>query len=102
MTTSGALVQQGIYGARRLHSFYPAVMPDTNGNMIMVFSRSGSAEFASIWYTGRQAADPLGQLQPSAQLNTGVANYTGLDQLGRNRWGDYNGIATDPVDGRTV
>jgi len=32
-----ALVQQGIFGAANVHSFYPACCPDANGNMIMVF-----------------------------------------------------------------
>jgi hypothetical protein len=99
--TSGTLVQQGIYGTGGLHYFYPALMPDTNGNLIVVFSRSGANEFASARYTGRLATDPLGQLQPSALLRAGVANYTGLDGSGRNRWGDYNGIGIDPTDART-
>jgi hypothetical protein len=99
---SGALVQQGVYGARRRSYFYPAVMPDSNGNMTMVFSRTANDEFASIHYTGRMAAEPLGELQPSALVQAGTANYVALDQFGRNRWGDYNGIAADPIDGRTV
>jgi hypothetical protein len=100
--TSGALVQQGIYGARRLAYYYPVVMPDTNGNMIMAFSRSGANEFASIFFTGRRAADPVGQLQASMLLKAGVANYLGLDGSGRNRWGDYNGISVDPDSGREI
>ena len=99
---SGALVQQGIYGARRRNYYYPAVMPDSNGNMTMVFCRSGPSEFASIHYTGRAAADPLGKLQPSALLKSGATSYVAFDSFGRNRWGDYNGIAADPVDGRMV
>ena len=35
-------------------------------------------------------------------LKAGVASYVGLDQGGRNRWGDYNGIASDPANGRVV
>ena len=96
--TSGGLTQQGVFGASGLHYFYPAVAPDSNGNMSMVFSRSGSTEFASVRYTGRKASDPVGQLQSSALLKAGVANYTGLDGSGRNRWGDYAGIANDPAD----
>lgn len=96
--TSGALTQQGVFGASGLHYFYPAVMPDSNGNMTMVFSRSGSSEFASVRYTGRKASEPLGQLQASALLKAGVANYLGLDGSGRNRWGDYAGVGNDPSD----
>jgi hypothetical protein len=66
--------------------------------MTMVFSRSGAAEFASIRYTGRKAAEPFGTLQPSALLKAGTANYVKLDGLGRNRWGDYAGVGSDPAD----
>ena len=100
--TSGALVQQGIYGANARHYFNPAVMPDNNGNMVLGFSRCGTTEFCSIHFTGRKASDPLGQLQSSALLKTGTANYLGLDSGGRNRWGDYAGITSDPAAGRVV
>jgi len=99
---ASALVQEGVYGTRAAHYFYPAGCPDNNGNFILVFSRSGTAEFASIGYTGRRAADPLGTLQNSAVLKAGVAHYQALDSQGRNRWGDYNGIAADPSNSRVV
>ena len=68
----------------------------------MVFSRSGTAEFGSIGYTGRRSTDPPGSLQPSTLLKAGVAHYQALDSGGRNRWGDYNGIAADPANARTI
>ena len=95
-----ALVQQGIYGAANFSYFYPACCPDTNGNMIVVFSRCGTTEFGSIFYTGRKATDALGSLQPSAMLKAGVANYVAKDGSGRNRWGDYNGVCADPASPR--
>lgn len=97
-----ALVQQGIFGSANVHSFYPACCPDANGNMIMVFSRSGTNEFGSIFFTGRKATDPLGSLQPSALLKAGVANYVAKDSGGRNRWGDYNGICADPSNPKGI
>jgi hypothetical protein len=96
------LVQEGIYGTLNLHYFYPVCCPDNNGNMTMVFSRSGAREFGSIFYTGRRSTDPLGTLQGSALLKAGVAHYVRLDNSGRNRWGDYNGIASDPANPRLV
>lgn len=63
----------------------PACCPDNNGNMTMVFSRSGKTEFGSILYTGRRATDPLGTLQASAVLKAGTAHYARLDDGGRNR-----------------
>lgn len=100
--TSGAIVQQGIYGGTRLAYFYPALMPDANGNVTLVFSRCGAAEYAGVHYTGRLATDPPGKLQPSAPLQPGVANYQGLDGAGRNRWGDYSGISADVTNGRQI
>lgn len=100
--STGALVQQGIFGAQGSNYYYPAVMPDVHGNMTMVFSRSGPTEFASIYFTGRAASDAPGTLQNSALLKAGAANYLGLDNNGRNRWGDYAGIGLDPTDSRTV
>jgi len=97
-----ALVQQGVFGAANIHYFYPACCPDNNGNMIMVFSRASSNEFGSVYYTGRRATDPLGALQASALLKAGVANYVAKDDGGRNRWGDYAGIASDPANVRLI
>lgn len=77
-------------------------MPDIHGNMIMVFNRSGADEFASIYYTGRAATDASGTLQNSTLLKAGVSNHDKVDANGRNRWGDYAGIAIDPTDSRTV
>jgi len=101
--TSGALQQQGLFGIDGRYYFYPVLMPDTNGNMILCFSRCSTTEFASIYYTGRKASDSAGSLQqPSVPLKAGTANYVALDNNGLNRWGDYNGIAVDPNDNRTV
>ena len=99
---SNTLVQEGVFGTRAAHYFYPAGCPDNNGNFVLVFSRSGVDEFAGIGYTGRRATDPLGTLQASALLKAGVATYQGLDSHGRNRWGDYAGVGADPVNPRLV
>jgi len=99
---SGGLVQQGIYGAKSTYYSYPAVMPNNNGDMIMVFSRCSATEFGSIGFTGRKAADPIGELRNSSILKAGAAGYLSLDGNGRNRWGDYAGIASDPANPATV
>jgi hypothetical protein len=97
---ASSLVQQGVYGAAADHYYYPAGCPDGNGNFSMVFSLSGSANFGSCRYTGRKSTDPLGSLQASALLKAGVAPYVALDSGGRNRWGDYAGVAADPTSNR--
>jgi hypothetical protein len=77
-------------------------MPDVNGNAIVVFCRSHKNEFPSIYFTGRHATDPAGQLRPSTLVKLGLANYSVIGSAGRNRWGDYCGCALDPADSRTV
>jgi hypothetical protein len=99
---NATLVQEGIYGSSSKHYFYPASCPDNNGNMIIVFSRTGSTEFAQVRYTGRVSSDALGKLQTSRLLKAGTANYRALDGSGRNRWGDYAGVAADPANSRVV
>jgi hypothetical protein len=65
--------------------------------MYLVFSRTSPDAFVEARYTGRLTTDTT--LQVSAQLHAGEAPYTALDSVGRNRWGDYSGIAVDPSDG---
>jgi hypothetical protein len=77
-------------------------MPNNNGDLLMVFSRCSATEFASIGFTGRKAADPIGELRNSSILKAGAAGYLSLDGNGRNRWGDYAGIASDPANPATV
>jgi hypothetical protein len=99
---TATVVQQGVYGSATFDYYYPAACPDNNGNLTVVFSRSGASAYASILYTGRRSTDALGTLQASALLKAGVANYVGLDSGGRNRWGDYNGVAADPGNPRLI
>ena len=96
VAASGALTQQGVFGTEKRHYFYPAVMPDNHGNMIMVFSRSGPSEHASVYFAGRKSTDPLGLLLGSSLLKAGTACYND-PRNGANRWGDYAGIAPDPA-----
>lgn len=99
---TGTLTQQGIYGAKSAYYSYPAIMPNNNGDMIMVFSHCSASAFASVRFTGRKATDPPGTLRNSSTLKAGTAGYLGLDGNGRNRWGDYAGIAADPSNPAAV
>ncbi|MBI2837036.1 MAG: hypothetical protein HYX75_01875 [Acidobacteria bacterium] len=89
------LLQSGTYGLDKYDYYYPVVLPDSAGNVYMVFNRSSQTEYVGVRATGRQAGDPVGQMDPSIQISAGKANYRNLDGQGRNRWGDYNGIALD-------
>ncbi len=96
-TATATAMEDVFFGADGFWYYYPAVMVDANNNLTMVVNRSGLNEYAGIRYTGRLNNDAPG-LQPSAQLKAGESNYVKTFDRPRNRWGDYNGIALDPID----
>lgn len=79
--------------------FYPGISPDAAGNVGLVMSGVDAAIPGSAFYTGRAVTDPPGTMQPVAPLQLGLAHYQRTDGEGRNRWGDFGGIAVDPVLG---
>lgn len=85
------------YGGPDLFYYFPAIGVDRSGNIHMVFSRSGKEEYACVRYAARKKGDP--ELGASEVLKAGEAYYESLDSSGRNRWGDYSGIARDPSTG---
>jgi hypothetical protein len=85
-------LQDVAFGLDGFDYYYPAVAPNSGGNKTMVFSRSGSSEFASARYVG---IDSSGNTDSSATLRAGQSAYN------QNRWGDYLGASPDP-DGTGV
>jgi len=88
---AGSVTQEGIFGAAHLHYFCPAVMPDGEGNLVLVFNRAGESEFPSIRYTGRLATDEPNVLQESALLQQNSAS-------GSAEWSVRSGVACAPED----
>jgi hypothetical protein len=80
---------------------YPAIMPDKDRNVLITFCRSNLFEYMGAFVSGRRAIDPAG-LSPSVTIQAGLGNYVKDFGTGRNRWGDYSGIALDPIDGSAV
>lgn len=78
------------YGADNEYYWFPAIAPDMSDNIVLSLAHSSAAIFAEIRFTGRKTTDTA--TQTSAVLKTGQTFITGY------RWGDYFGIARDPVD----
>jgi len=93
-TTANTADINETYGSDGLYYWFPAVTVDGSGNIISVFARSGTTEFAGIRYSGRLTTDTA--TEASALLNSGAECITG------SRWGDYFGISVDPVDNANV
>jgi hypothetical protein len=82
-----------VYGANNIHYFFPAIATDFRDRVYLVFSRSSSSEYASIYVTEDYVSNPAAN-----RLRSGLS-YIGSS--GTERWGDYGGISADP-DGRSV
>ena len=80
------------------HTFFPSVAVDNTGAMAIGFAASGSTIFPGAYFTFRQAADPVGTTQPTSVVHTGEAAYFREFGTGRNRWGDYTGTVTHPLE----
>jgi hypothetical protein len=89
--------QQGTYApADGVHRWMGSIAMDKNGDMGLGYSVvNGTNVFPGIRYTGRMAADPLGQMT----LGEGtIINGSGVQTTTNSRWGDYTDMTVDPVD----
>ena len=74
-----------------MHRFIGAVTQNNKGQIALTYNNSSALQYASIGFTGRNAADPLNFMSYSEQI---AAKGTGYGTYG-NRWGDYNDIVND-------
>jgi hypothetical protein len=102
LAKGGTVTQQGIYGAASRHYFFPSLLADGQGNLVVAFARVSASEFASFYIAARRSRDALCTLSPSVQVHAGAAAYSQFDTSGRNRWGDYVAMAADPSDASVV
>lgn len=77
-----------------IHTFYPALMENSLGDVGMVVGRSASTEYVSVQLTSRTVLDAPGVMGPLMQVKVGNRTASG-------RWGDYYAIGVDPSDHTT-
>lgn len=94
-----ALVQQGTFSGNSTYRSFPAVAVDSCGNMLVGYTQTNTSIYPSVYVSGRESTDTLGQLKSETLLHAGETWYTAYDSSPR-RWGDYTGMAIDP-DGHT-
>jgi hypothetical protein len=95
-TSTNSTEVNEVFGLDGSYYYSPAVAPDNADNMVFVFSRSGSSEYAGARYTGRLTTDS--GTQGSAQMKAGTVALTAQPGNSAARWGDYQGVAVDPSD----
>ena len=97
--TALAAYQGGTYAPDSTYRFMGSLAMDKAGNIALGYSRSSSALYPDIYYTGRAPSDQLGAMAGEASIvNQTVA--TGSQRSTANRWGDYSSMTIDP-DGCT-
>lgn len=90
--------QQVSFGAPLVWAYHPQIAANGlgAGDMMMVYTRSSPTLPPGARVIGRKRTDPLSTLRPGADLQAGSTCYVFLVN-GANRWGDYQGMAIDPV-----
>jgi hypothetical protein len=89
---SSAVNVDNQFGADKSWYFYPAIVRDPLGNMAMVFNRSGTNEYAGVYYSAWLAGET--NWESESVLRAGEAYYN----PGSSLWGHYSGGALDGAD----
>lgn len=88
--------QQGTYAPEDgAHRFLSSITQNTAGTMAMGFNVSGNTIFPGIRVTGRLAEDEAGIMT----AEEAIVKIGDAAQTSSNRYGDYNGMVSDPSDG---
>ena len=96
---NATIVGAGVYGSNGQHRFFGDLAVNHCDDMAVGYTKSSTAMWPSIFYTGRKAGDAAGTLQAEALLKDGELAYTAFDSVPR-RWGDYTEMTIAP-DGVT-
>jgi len=94
------LEDYGTISDPEMYYFFPSIMVNSEGNVIMGFTGSHSEQYASAYYT--TINDPPSEMKPPILLKAGEDVYNLVDGYGRNRWGDYSLCSLDPTDDYTL
>ncbi len=94
ITAAFAVNEAVTIGSAETSRFMGAAAIDHRGDLAIAYSTSNEKKQPSIIYTGRTPFDPPGTLRQESELIVG----TGVQKAFGFRWGDYSGLAVDPVN----
>ncbi|MCP4896449.1 MAG: hypothetical protein GY906_05685, partial [bacterium] len=86
-----------IPGATGAFTFFPAIGVNEDGDMALGFSASESSIYAGAYLAYREFDDAEGTTRTAETVHAGEDYYYRNFGGSRNRWGDYTGLAVDPV-----
>jgi hypothetical protein len=93
-----SVFQQSTFAPDATFRWMGSVAMDKMGNIVMGYSKSSGSMFPSIFYTLRNATDPINTMQPEVSVFAG----TGSQLRTLARWGDYAALSVDPTDDCTM
>ena len=77
---------------------YPSISANQYNDVLIGFSQFSPFIYASAAYAFRAETDPLNNMRAPRMFKAGEAPYYKVDDIGRNRWGDYSATMPDPLD----
>ena len=90
--------QEGTFAPNdNLYRYMGSMGIDAQGNIGLAYSRGNANTFTSLYYTGRHANDPLGQMTIDEEV---IIDGQGAN-MAHNRFGDYSHLTLDPTDNKT-
>lgn len=100
VTPGGTPQQVGLIDDPTGNKFYayPSIAVNKSNAVLIGYSRFSSSQYASAYYSYRNANDPPSTLRADVALKLGETTYSKQDDYGRNRWGDYSSTVVDPAN----
>lgn len=90
------LNQDFVIGESGVDYFMGGVGLSGGGDLHVVYSKSSSSTFVTTESVYQRSSDPLASISDPAELGASTEAYGGT------RWGDYVGVAQDPIDSSAV
>ena len=95
-TVTPTKIQDFLIGSAGLDTFMGGIGLSQTGSLFVVYSQSSPSSYLSLHAAFQSASAPANSITGFRLLTSGLAGYKG------NRWGDYVGVPTDPVNPHAV
>jgi hypothetical protein len=103
LNSGGALANASMYQSGYFSyggdtsAIYPTIIPNAQGDLVMVFQKTGSSIAPSATYAVKPAGTSLGHFPDG-----GIVFKQGGATSPVSRWGDYSGVSTPAVSSNTI
>jgi hypothetical protein len=90
-----SIYQEGLYHPDNNNRFMGSIAINAAGDIGLLYNVVSSSVYPSARFTARNSCDPLGQMTLSETVVKNGTTY----EANNNRYGDYNSLSVDPVNG---